>query len=89
MGSGGPPPPPMGMRAGGPGVPPHGYPGKWFQYKTVIACHSAILSLVFFNFIIIINFNFFFKYLHLYCQYNADFFYFRLQFFLLSFHFIF
>ncbi|XP_036362437.1 SWI/SNF-related matrix-associated actin-dependent regulator of chromatin subfamily D member 1 isoform X48 [Octopus sinensis] len=27
MGSGGPPPPPMGMRAGGPGVPPHGYPG--------------------------------------------------------------
>ncbi|XP_052826322.1 SWI/SNF-related matrix-associated actin-dependent regulator of chromatin subfamily D member 1 isoform X32 [Octopus bimaculoides] len=28
MGSGGPPPPPMGMRAGGPGVPPHGYPAN-------------------------------------------------------------
>lgn len=27
MGTGGPPPPPMGMRPGGPGVPPHGYPG--------------------------------------------------------------
>lgn len=29
MGTGGPPPPPMGMRPGGPGVPPHGYPGKF------------------------------------------------------------
>lgn len=28
MGTGGPPPPPMGMRPGGPGVPPHGYPAN-------------------------------------------------------------
>ncbi|XP_052826317.1 SWI/SNF-related matrix-associated actin-dependent regulator of chromatin subfamily D member 1 isoform X23 [Octopus bimaculoides] len=36
MGSGGPPPPPMGMRAGGPGVPPHGYPASSPTYMTLV-----------------------------------------------------